>query len=210
MKNKLILIGGGGHCQSVIDVVEATQQYEIVGVIDQAHKVGKKVSGYEIIGTDDQLSQFVHPEINFLITVGQIKDSRIRHVLYQKVQQAQGKLASVVSPRAQVSSRATIGEGSIVMHDALINAHAQIGSNTIINTKALVEHGSYIGDHCHIATGAIINGDCHVGHHTMIGSQATLVHGITVTERVVVGAGAVVTHALSEAGTYVGVPARKI
>ena len=204
-----MLVGGGGHCQSVIDVVEATQQYEIVGIIDQAHNVGEKVSGYEIIGTDDNLGQFVHPELFFLITVGQIKNSRIRYQLYQKVQQAGGNFATIISPRAYVSSRATIGEGSIVMHDALINAYAQVGTHTIINTKALIEHGSRVGDHCHIATGAIINGDCYIGPHTMIGSRATVVHGITVGEQVVVGAGAVVTHALPEAGVYVGVPTRR-
>ena len=209
MKSKLILIGGSGHCQSVIDVVEATQQYEIVGIIDQAHKVGEKVSGYEIIGTDDQLGQFVHPEVRFLVTVGQIKDSQVRYRLYRKVQEVGGSLATIVSPRAYVSLRATIGEGSVVMHDALINAEVQVGINTIINTKALIEHGSQVGDHCHVATGAIVNGDCYIDHHTLIGSQVTVVHGVTVGEQVVVGAGAVVTQTLSEPGIYVGVPARR-
>ena len=209
MKNSLILIGAGGHCQSVIDVVEATQQYEIAGIMDQAHKVGGTVSDYDIIGTDDQLGRWVCPEVCFLITVGQAKDSALRYQLYERVRRVGGTLATVISPRAYVSSRATVGVGSVVMHDALVNAHVRIGHNVIINTKALVEHGSQIGDHCHVATGAIINGDCRIGSHTMIGSQATVVHGITVGEQVIVGAGAVVTRTLSEPGVYVGVPARK-
>ena len=209
MKNKLILIGGGGHCQSVIDVVEATEKYEIVAIVDQAHKRGEKVSGYEITGTDDQLEQLVHPEVHFLITVGQIGSSGVRYQLYQKVRQAGGNFITVVSPWAYVSPRAVIRDGSIVMHNALINAYAQVGANTIINTKALIEHGTQVGSHCHVATGAIINGDCRVGDHVFIGSQATIVQGVSVEDGIVVGAGAVVTCSLPEPGTYIGMPARK-
>ena len=209
MKSQLLLIGAGGHCQSVIDVVEATQQYEIIGIIDRAHKLGEAVSGYEIIGTDDQLNQWVRLEVYFLITVGQTKDSSVRYRLYEKVQQVGGTLATVISPRAYVSSRAAVGAGSVVMHDALINAYARVGENTIINTKALVEHGSQIGSHCHVATGAVINGDCRVESHTMVGSQATIVQGVSVGEQIVVGAGAVVTRTITEPGVYVGIPARR-
>ena len=209
MKSKLLLVGGGGHCQSVIDVVESTQQYQIVGIVDQAHKIGEKVSGYEITETDTRLEQLVRPDTYFLITVGQIRNNDVRYRLYRQIQQAGGRFATVVSPRAHVSPRAVIGEGSIVMHDALINAHACIGVNTIINTKALVEHGTQVGDHCHLATGAIVNGDCQLYDHVFVGSHATVAQGTTIGERIVIGAGAVVIHSLSESGVYVGVPARK-
>ena len=210
MNNKLILIGGGGHCQSVIDVIETTAQYEIVTILDKAHKVGQKVSGYEITESDDQLAALVRPGVRFLVTVGQIESSPVRSELFQRVQQAGGTFATIVSPRAYVSSRAVVGEGSVIMHDALVNAYARIGANTIINTKALVEHGTQVGDHCHVATGAIINGNCQLSDHVFIGSQATLVQGVSIGKGIVVGAGAVVTHSLAEPGTYAGVPARKI
>lgn len=209
MKSKLILVGGGGHCQSVVDVIEHTNQYQIVGIIDQAHKVGQLVSGYEITGDDTQLAQWVHPDTHFLITVGQINHSEVRHRLYQQVRQAGGQFATVVSPRAYVSPRATVGAGSIIMHDALVNVHARVGVNTIINTKALVEHGVQVGDHCHLATGAIVNGDCWLGNHVFVGSHATVVQETTVNERIFIGAGAVVISSLTEPGMYAGVPARR-
>ena len=34
MKEKIVLIGGGGHCHSVIDVIEQENKYEIIGIID--------------------------------------------------------------------------------------------------------------------------------------------------------------------------------
>ena len=34
MVSKLILIGGGGHCHACIDVIESTQKFQIIGIID--------------------------------------------------------------------------------------------------------------------------------------------------------------------------------
>ena len=35
MKPKILLVGGGGYCRSVIDVIEQESRYKIVGIIDK-------------------------------------------------------------------------------------------------------------------------------------------------------------------------------
>lgn len=56
MKNKkIILIGGGGHCKAVIDVIELLGGYEILGIIDINEKVGSDILGYKVIGTDEDI-----------------------------------------------------------------------------------------------------------------------------------------------------------
>jgi FlaA1/EpsC-like NDP-sugar epimerase len=40
-KEKIILVGGGGHCRSVIDVIETENRYEIVGILDKPELVGQ-------------------------------------------------------------------------------------------------------------------------------------------------------------------------
>ena len=209
MPNNLILVGGGGHCQSVIDVIEAEGTRKIAGILDVAHKVGKRVLDYEIMGTEAQVPSLVK-EHGFLITVGQIQTSEPRKRLFQRIKQAGGIFPIIVSPHAYVSPHATLGEGSIIMHQALVNAGALVGVNTIINSHVLIEHGTRIGSHCHVATGAIINGDCQIGDHTFVGSRATVLQGVSIGEDIIVGAGAVVTQSLTEPGVYVGIPARKV
>ena len=49
---KIILIGGGGHCKSVIDVIEQEGKFQIAGIIDKQGNISK-VLGYPIIGNDD-------------------------------------------------------------------------------------------------------------------------------------------------------------
>ena len=151
MKEKIILIGGGGHCKSCIDVIEQQGKYLIAGIVDLSEKLHKKILNYEIIATDDDLPQLLNEYENFLITLGQIKspDKRIR--IFQTLREIGAKLPVIISPLAYVSKHAEIGDGTIIMHHSLINAGAKIGSNCIINSKALIEHDAIIEDHCHIA-----------------------------------------------------------
>lgn len=201
----LILIGGGGHCKSVIDVAESAG-YNILGVLDMPEEVGKSVFDYKVIGTDDDIPQYAD-KAEFIITVGFIKNPAIRVRIYNKVKEAGGKLATIVASTGHVSRYATLGEGTVVMHQAVVNAGAQVGTNCIINTFCNIEHDAVIGDQCHISTGTMVNGDCKVGERVFIGSQSVLANGITVGEDIIIGAGSVVRKSISEKGVYAGNPA---
>ncbi len=189
---QIVLIGGGGHCRAVIDVIEQEGRFEIAGIIDQPERIGSSVLDYDIIGTDAQLERFSRNYRYALVTVGQIVSPKVRVNLFEQAKKAGFILPCIVSPRAYVSRYATIGEGTVIMHDALINANVDIGNNCIINTKALIEHDTRIEAHCHIATGALINGGVRVKQGSFIGSGAVSKEGITIEENSVIKAGSVV------------------
>lgn len=201
----LILIGGGGHCKSVIEVAESAG-YNILGILDMPEEVGNRVLGYEVIGTDDDIPHYVD-KAEFVITVGFIKTPAIRIRIYDKIKAAGGKLATLVASTAYVSKYANVGEGTIVMHHAMVNAGAQIGVNCIINTFCNIEHDAVIGNQCHISTGAMVNGDCRVGDRVFIGSQSVMANGVFVADDIVVGAGSLIRKSLREKGIYSGNPA---
>ncbi|MBU2896864.1 NeuD/PglB/VioB family sugar acetyltransferase [Vibrio hepatarius] len=186
---ELILVGGGGHCASCIDVIESQGTYRIVGILDNANKVGTSLSGYQILDTDDAIHVYVELGYHFLITVGQIHSSDTRERLYSKLTAFNAKLATVISPRAYIARTAKIGDGAIIMHDCLINARAVISENCIINTKSLVEHDANISAHCHISTGAVINGGARVEEGTFVGSNAVVVQGANTKKQDFVKAG---------------------
>ena len=205
MTKNLILVGGGGHCKSVIEAAESAG-YNILGVLDTPENVGKQVLAYSVIGTDDDIPQYVD-KAEFVITVGFIKNPAIRIKLYNKVKEAGGKLATVIASTAHVSKYSTIGEGTVVMHQAFVNAGAQIGANCIINTFCNIEHDAQIGDQCHISTGTMVNGDCKVGDRCFIGSQSVLSNGIAIGDDIIVGAASFVRKSISAKGIYSGNPA---
>ncbi len=173
MKEKIVLIGGGGHCHSVIDVIEQENRYEIIGIVDTKENISKKVLNYEIIACDDDLETIFLSCKNALITVGQIESNKIRVKIYNNLKKIGFNLPTIISPLAYVSKYSFIDEGTIIMHQALINANAKIGKNCIINTKALIEHDCIVEDNCHISTASVINGGVRVKENSFFGSNAT-------------------------------------
>lgn len=177
---KIILIGGGGHCKSVIDVIEQQAKYHIAGIVDKKELIGTEVLGYKIIGSDEDLPSLQKQFPLAIITIGQIKSNTVRVKLFETLKKLGFNMPVIISPLSYVSRHASVDEGTVVMHGAIVNPHAKIGKNCIINSKALIEHDAVVEDNCHISTGAIINGGVVVKANTFFGSNATSKEYITI------------------------------
>lgn len=210
-KTPIILYGAGGHCASVIDVIESTERYKIAYIIDDApDKKNTYLCGYPIIGSfEDHLTQPTKITTAF-ITIGKVTGSPTRQIIFDRLKAANFQIPSIQSRFAIVSKYAQIGEGTIIMHGAIVNTNAIIQTNAIINTSALVEHDCLIGHNVHIATHATANGHVSIKDHSMIGSGAIINQGCSIPEKTLIGSGTVVNKSIETIGTYVGVPARLI
>ena len=170
---KILLIGGGGHCKSVIDVIEQEDKYEIAGIIDKKKLIGQEILGYKVIACDDDLEKLFEKYQYAFVTVGQIKSNVVRVKLFNKLKEIGYLLPTIISPLAYVSKHALVEEGTVVMHHALVNTNTTVGVNCILNTKALIEHDAIIENHCHISTATVINGGVVVKENTFVGSNST-------------------------------------
>lgn len=198
----LLLVGGGGHCRACIDVIESSKQYQIVGIVEPPRSVLTELDGYPVVGSDDDLPNLQTHGVSAIVTVGQIESPDLRIRLGAMVEELGLELATVVSPDARVSPRATIGRGSIVMHGAVVGPGARVGRHCIVNSQSLVEHDAEVGDYCHISTGAIVNGRAAIEDASFIGSGAVVFQGCRVGPRCVVGGGTVVRRDLESATVY--------
>ncbi|MES9857784.1 MAG: NeuD/PglB/VioB family sugar acetyltransferase [Sedimenticola sp.] len=171
-KPELLLLGGGGHCHSCIDVIEQEGVFTVAGILDHRVQVGKMVFDYQILGADEELSRLRKAFSHALITIGQLRTACRRIELFELLSEMGFVLPVIVSPLAYVSPRAHLEPGTIVMHGAMINAGAVVGKNCIINSRSLIEHDSVVEEHCHISTGAIVNGGARIGARTFYGSGA--------------------------------------
>ena len=189
---KIILIGGGGHCKSVIDVIEEEDQFQIAGIIDKAELFESNILGYPVIGNDSDLEDLAKKYSYALVTIGQIKSPEPRKNLFNLAKKAGFLMPSVVSPGAYISKHAFIGNGVTVMHGAIINANASIGDNCIINSKALIEHDSKVYENCHISTNTTINGGVIIESGCFIGSGSILRESITINKNSFIKAGSIV------------------
>ena len=189
MSAPLLLIGCGGHARSLIDVVESSGRWHVLGMVGLPEQVGEEVLGYPVLGCDQDLPSLRQQCANALLAVGQIGCSTHRHRLAAKLGRLEFVLPLVISGHAHVSRHARLGIGTSVGHGVIVNAGARVGDCCILNTNALIEHDAVIGDYCHVSTGAIVNGGTMIGDSSFIGSGAVLREGLNLQPQTVISAG---------------------
>lgn len=207
-KKPIVLIGGGGHCRSIVDVLKMLNCWTIRGVVEKNHQFPIQQTLLPILGYDENLQYILNSNDHVLITIGHLGSAHVRAKIWHSLDQITNNKPTIISPLSYVCSDARIGPGSVVMHRSTILTGARVGINSIVNTGALLEHDVTVGDNCHIATHCVINGGCTIGFNTFIGSNAVVVHGVNIAENIIIGAGSVVTQDLQHPGTYIGCPAR--
>lgn len=102
------------------------------------------------------------------------------------------------------------GEGAIICPGTQITVNVRIEEHVIINLNCTVGHDSTIGRFTTLSPGVHVSGNVTIGEGCYIGSGAVIREGVRICDGVTIGAGAVVVKNINEAGTYIGVPAKKI
>lgn len=208
----LLLIGGGGHCASVIDSILSSEVfYEKTAVIDVPEKRGEIILGFEIIGSDDDLEKLYREGYEYaFITLGSIGSPEKRISIYHRIKKIGFKLPNIVDKTAAVSSYAHMGEGNYIGKKAIVNAGTHIGDCNIINTACIVEHNCNIGQFVHTAPGSVVCGGVTIEDGTHIGANATVIQGIHIADNSIIGAGSVILKDVPSKGVVAGNPGRRI
>lgn len=190
MKKKLLLIGGGGHCRSVLDSVIASNIYDEIGIIDYG---GSSCMGVAVIGTDNDLPAFIQEGWNYaMVTVGSVGNTKIRRHLYELIKNLGYQSPSLIDPSAIIAKGTVIREGSYIGKRAVINTGTVIDECCIINTGSTVEHDCRIGAFAHISPGTVLCGQVTVGLDSHIGAGSIVRQQITIGDSALIGAGSVV------------------
>ena len=205
----IILVGGGGHCKSVIDVLVDSQEFKIIGILDMKDKVGSNLLGFPIIGTDEDIPKLIMKYENFHINIGHILSNVSRVNLYHRIESLGGIFPIIKAYDAHISKYAFINPGTFIGHKAFINAGAKIGCNCIINTGAVIEHDSIVENHSHISTCVTVNADCQVGEGSFLSSHVVINRGVKIPPESKIYSGTIVTKSFKERGISLkGIPAK--
>lgn len=211
MMEDIILIGGGGHCKSVIDSIYRLGEYKIVGILDLAHKVGSEVNGVKIIGTDDKLEYYYKNGIkNAFLTMGSIGDIKLRKRLYSIGSNIGYRFPNIIDKTAILGGRVKIGYGNFIGKGVIINIGAKINDNCIINTGAIIEHDCKIENFCHVASGTTISGNVSIGKNTHVGTNSTIIQNIKIGKNTIIGAGSVVVKDIGNNIKAYGNPCKEV
>lgn len=211
MKEEIILIGGGGHAKSIIDTINTMSAYNIVGIIDTKEKLNAIVSGFKIIGEDQDLTYYFNQGIrNVVIAIGSIGKVESRIKAYEICKKIGYQFPNIVDKSAVVSKDITIGEGNFIGKGTIINTKVTIENGCIINTGSIIEHGCNIENFVHIAPGSVLCGNVWIKKNSHIGAQSTIIQNVTVGEDSVIGAGSLVLKDIPSNRLAYGRPAKEV
>lgn len=194
---ELYIIGASGHAKVIIEIAEA-QQIHVVAAIDMDLNK-KQILDYPVYQTMPDTAK------NVCIAIG---NNNIRERI--AAENAQYTFPVLRHPAANISTRSTIGAGTVVMAGVSINSEARIGKHCIINTNASIDHECVIEDYVHLSPNVALAGNVSVGHHTHIGIGASVIQNIKIGNHCTIGAGAVIIKDVPDGSTVVGNPGKII
>ena len=203
MSKSVVIIGASGHGKVIADIIVNSDD-KVLGFLDDADDVqGKKIIGFPVLGKIADYDNY--KDCEFVIAIG---NPYIREKIAIELPV---KWYTAIHPTAVISSLdVEIGEGTVIMANAVVNPSARIGKHCIINTGAIVEHDNILEDYVHLSPNVTLAGIVKVGKSTHIGAGSCTKQVLNIASDCIIGAGSVIVKDITESGTYVGVPTRKI
>ncbi|PEN60675.1 acetyltransferase [Bacillus toyonensis] len=205
MKKKLLIIGAGGHGRVIADIALRMNKWEHIAFLDDNEDV-KTAMGIEII---DKLASALEYIQDYDLLVG-IGNNVMRERIQGQLEACRASIPVLVHPNASLGEHVQLGAGTVVMAGVVINCCTKIGKGCIINTASTIDHDNIIEDYAHISPGAHLAGTVKIGRGTWLGIGSIISNNINITSGCRIGAGTVVVKDITELGTYVGVPARRL
>lgn len=164
MDKSLLILGAGGHGRSIAELAALTGTYSNIAFLDDSWKPDAP-SVLPIVGRMDHLKKYQASFTHAIIGIG---NNGVREKLHADLQAEGLALATLVHPRAWVSSSARLGKGSVVFAGVVIGANVQTGEGTIINCNSTVDHDGVIEDFAHLGVGVQLAGGCHIGKSAFV------------------------------------------
>lgn len=197
-KDKLIIIGSGGHGRVIYDIAKLNGYKEVDFLDDNENSsaIGKVCDYVKYLSDCD-----------FIVGIG---NSKVREKIQLKLQESGADVIFLVHPKSVIAPSTEIGVGSVVMAGVVVNTNVKIGRGVILNTNSSVDHDCVVEDFSHISVGARVCGTVEIGKRTWIGAGATVINNKKICADCMIGAGATVVKDIELSGTYIGVPARAL
>ena len=196
---KLLLVGNGGHCRSILDTVLSMNVYSQIGIVsedknDEIPKIDTVIHA----GTDDDLPMLLrNGYAQAFVAVGSIGDTSIRRKIADNLLKIGFEIPNLIDPTAAVSKTAKLGQGIFIGKNVSINTGAVIGDFAIINTGAIIEHDCIVQDFVHISPGSVICGGAAIGNDSHIGANSTVKQYIEIGDHAIIGMGSNIINSIA-------------
>ncbi|SKB93256.1 acetyltransferase [Daejeonella lutea] len=196
------LIGAGGHAKVILEILE--DQMELIGGLVDTNNTITQLLDYPVTKGLEDIYRIEEDKV--IVSIGA---NHIRKIITDRSKNKY-RYGRLVHSKAIVSSRSSIGVGTVIMPGVVINTGVSIGEHCIINTSTSIDHDCYVGDFAHLSPNSTLAGNVQVGEGAHIGIGASIIPGIKIGKWATIGAGAVIIRDVPDFAVVIGVPGKVI
>ena len=210
--NDIVIIGNGGLAKEIAEYIDnindSNPTWNLLGFsTNDPSQIGNYIHKYKVLCLDKDIANW-GKQLGLVIGVG--FPNRISEISEYFINNPNLYFPNIIHPTAFMAKYITVGNGNIITPGVVISTDVHIGSYNLFNWNVTIGHDTLIGE-CNVFNpGVNISGNIILGSRVLIGTGAQILQGLTICDDTIVGAGAVVTKNITEPGTYVGIPARRI
>ena len=217
MRNAILgIFGAGGHGRETLSIIEDPEWLtlnkfssmpEIVFI--ETIPSASHIHGVKIVSESEFLSTN-REEKYAILALGSPQD---RAEVFSRFEFSSIKFINVISTKALVDSRSSLGIGAVISPFTFISTDVEIGKFFQANVKVTVSHDCKIGNFVTLSPGVTCNGNVEIGNNVFIGSGAIIRNGLNqdrliIGDNAVIGMGAVVLKNVAANTIVFGNPAR--
>lgn len=202
------IFGASGFAKEVLWILKENNiQDEAITFVDYKPQ-SKTINNVVVISEEQFFALPSDTEKNCIVAVG---SPVLKQKIVNKLKQYKNILfPNIFHPNVQYRKDCVIfGEGNVVCAGSILTTNIQVMNFVHFNLNTTIGHDSIIGSYCTFSPACNISGNTNIGNRVFFGTNAVILEQLKVVDDAVIGAGAVVVKDINEAGTYVGIPAKK-
>lgn len=120
------------------------------------------------------------------------------------------KYITYIHNNSFIGKHVIIGEGSFIGMNSIITTNVILGNHCILNRGNQIGHDCRLGNYFTMMPGSIVSGNVKSGDLIYMGTNSAIIENINLSSNITIGALGCVVKDISDSGTYVGVPVKKI
>jgi sugar O-acyltransferase (sialic acid O-acetyltransferase NeuD family) len=212
-RKRLVILGGPGDglvvAETILHATAAGQEVELLGFLNDVLPPGEIMQGAPVLGRFEDW-QKLDNDVMFVPAIQKVKDMQARVDRIESLGIADQRWASVIHPRAVVSSDVQIGVGAFVAACATVQPGSRIGRFASLRAGAVLGHHCVVEDHAYVGPNATMCGRSTLNFGAHLGPGAILLDSKTMGAFSVAGIAAAVTKNVPGYWVVFGNPAVRV
>lgn len=193
MSKRLVIVGSGQMAELFCSNFTHSADYEVAGfAVDAQFIKGRELLGRPLVPFDEIASRFPPREFHAFVAIGPVRNNEVRAARFLELRRKGYRFASYISPRAEVSPDATLGENVTIGHFCVIGPWATIGDNVLIGSSSIVGHHSQVQRNAFLPAHVVMAGSVVIGERAFVGTGVTIRDNVSIGEGCVIAAGATI------------------